>query len=104
MLEKFHRGAPAALTFEILLSPSQRLVPRLWPSGHVVGIAGHNPSSLWIGVVALERVGHPFNAVTLVSTKPHFIGALARFAALLQAQSLNWRREQRDDGPVELID
>ncbi len=103
VLEKFHRGAQAALTFERLLSPSQRLVLRLWPSGHVVDIGGQKPSALWIGVVTLECVRHPFNAVTLVSTEPDFADALARFTASLQAQNQSWRIEQRDGGPVDLI-
>ena len=103
VLEKFHIGAPAALSFERMLGPSQRLVLRLWPSGHAIDVVGQTPSALWMGMVTVERIRHPAHAFTLVSTDPDFAAALAQFTASLQVQGLRWDLEHRDAGPVVLL-
>ncbi len=104
VLEKVHRGAPAALRFERMLGPSQRLVLRLWPTGHVVDVVAQTPSAPWIGMLTVGRIQRPAHAFTLVSTEPDFAAALARFTTSLKARGLRWDLEHRDAGPVALLD
>ncbi len=98
MPEKFHRGAPATSSFEKALGPSPRRVLRLWPTSHAVDVVGQTPSTLWMAIATVERIGHPVHAFTLVSTDPDFAAPVARFTTSLQAQRLRWDFQHQDAG------
>lgn len=103
LLAKFHQGAPEALSFEKVLDPAQRLVLRLWPSGHDIEVVGETPSVLWMGMVTVERIQHPASSFTLALTDPDFNATLAQFVASLPPQGPSWDRVHRHAGTVLLL-
>lgn len=103
LLAKFHQGVPAALSFEQVLSPSRRLVLRLWQSGHAIEVVGKKPLALWMGMVTVERLHRPANAFTIASTEPDFHSALAQLMASLRTQDQRLGVVSRDTRTVLLL-
>ena len=103
VLEKFHQGVPASLSFVDVLSPTQRVVLRLWPSGYTVANAGQAPSVLWQGMVTVERIRHPAHTFTLALTDPDFQAALTQLLASIQPQDLSKQLVRGDAGTVLLL-
>jgi membrane protein DedA with SNARE-associated domain/membrane-associated phospholipid phosphatase len=103
VLLKLHQGESPTLTLEKELSPSHRLVIRLWPTSYQVGSANDLPVALWIGMVTLERLEHPAGMATLAKTAQEFGMPMAQLAQSLQSQGMHLDIKRRETAAVLLL-
>jgi len=104
VLPKFHQGEVQSITLAKVVDDRQRLVLRLWPSGHVVDLtaATGSPKPLWLGAVTIERLQHPTGVFTIVATHPEFRSPLRLLEKELQGRGVSIENRDRQGFPALL--
>ena len=104
VLPKFDHGEAQQITFIKVISSSERLVIRLWPSHMEVKPDSGLPSRpLWIGMVAAERVLHPGGMITLAKTEKDFNTPLRILVQDVQNQRLSVQSRDKRHRIVRLV-
>ena len=103
VLAKLQQGRPQQLTVVKVLDDRRRLVLRLWSTGFVVDPGTGKQSTLWNGVVTLERLDHPGGLVTSTTTERDFLTPVRLLAESAAAAHLQVQTRQRGDLPTLLI-
>jgi membrane protein DedA with SNARE-associated domain/membrane-associated phospholipid phosphatase len=103
VLPKFHQGEVQSIALTKAVDSRQRLVVRLWPSGHVVDpTATGSPKPLWLGAVTIEWLQHPAGVFTIAATDPDFRSPLRLLERELVDQAVAVEHRDRQGFPALL--
>ena len=103
VLPKLHQDRMQEIVMARTVDPRQRLVLRLWPSGHAADPdSTGTPTPLWMGIMSVEQLRHPAGAITIATTETDFGHALKLVGADLQSQAVATDLRDRDGLPVLL--
>jgi undecaprenyl-diphosphatase len=103
VLPKFHQGEVQAIALAKAVDSRQRLVIRLWPSGHVVDPTTTGPPRpLWLGAVTIERLQHPAGVFTIAATDRDFRSPLRLLERELVDQAVAVEQRDRQGFPALL--
>lgn len=103
VLPKLHQDRMQEIVMARTVDPKQRLVLRLWPSGHAADLdTTGTPTPLWMGIMSVEQLRHPAGAITIATTDSDFGRDLKLVRADLHSQAVTTDLRDRDGLPVLL--